>query len=756
VYPAGVNVAATWDRNLAHARGQAMGYENRDKGISVLLGPVAGPIGRSPEGGRNWEGFSPDPYLTGKLFADTIQGIQTTGVEACAKHYVAQEQEHFRQTPEAIAYGFNITQPGSSNIDDQTLHELYVWPFAEAVRAGVASVMCSYNLVNNSQACQNSYLLNHVLKNELGYQGYVMSDWQATAAGVPAILAGLDMTMAGDIAFGDGASYFGPNLTIAVLNGTVPQWRLDDMAVRILAAWYYVDGDSKVGLPNFQSWTADTHGATHAHVGPQWGTGLVNEHVDVRQHHGALIRQIGSASTVLLKNTNGALPLKPNARLTAVFGEDAASNPLGPNGCKNHGCDSGTLGVGWGSGQANFPYLVSPDAALQYEVVSQYGSYESITNNSASTQIQALAKRVTDVSGICIAFANADSGEGFINIENNFGDRKNLTLWQNADAMLANVTSYCNNTILVIHSVGPVEIDQHKNNPNVTAILWAGLPGEQSGNAIADVLYGRYNPSAKLPFTIGKDRSDYGTNVLYTPNQAVPQFNFQEGVFIDYRGFDHRNITPTYEFGFGLSYTNFEYSNIRVEKFNARPYRPTTGHAKSAPTYGRIDNRTSSHLFPANLTRIPLFIYPWLNSSSLNASYGGSDYGDNSFIPSSALNGSTYSYAPSSGPNGGNERLWENLYCIQASITNTGKVAGQEVAQLYLSLGGPYDPKVALRGFAKVGVRPGETVEVKFYLTRRDVSNWDTGRQDWVVSEYAKTVYVGSSSRALPLSATLA
>ena len=136
-----------------------------------------------------------------------------------------------------------------------------------------------------------------------------MSDWQATAAGVPAVLAGLDMTMAGDIRFGDGDSYFGPNLTIAVLNGTVPQWRLDDMVVRVLAGWYLVDPDDSIDLPNFQSWTPFTNGAVHAHVGSTWGTGVVNKHVDVRQKHGELIRHIGAASTVLLKNTKGALPL---------------------------------------------------------------------------------------------------------------------------------------------------------------------------------------------------------------------------------------------------------------------------------------------------------------------------------------------------------------------------------------------------------------------------------------------------------------
>ena len=269
------------------------------------------------------------------------------------------------------------------------------------------------------------------------------------------------------------------------------------------------------------------------------------------------------------------------------------------------------------------------------------------------------------------------------------------------------------------------------------------------------MLYGRVNPGAKLPFTIGKERSDYGTDVLYTPNQDIPQYNFQEGVFVDYRTFDHRNITPVYEFGFGLSYTTFEYSDISVQKLDAAPYEPKSGSSGPAPTYGTIDNRTSGHTFPENITRIPLYIYPWLNSSSLNESYGAPGYGDNSFIPEGALDGSKFKYPPASGPNGGNPGLWEDLYTVTVKVTNTGDVDGDEVPQLYLSLGGPYDPKVVLRGFERVHIKASETAEVAFDLARRDVSNWSTEKQDWVVTEYEKTVYVGSSSRQLHLSAKL-
>ena len=184
-----MNVAATWDRGLAYARGVAMGEEHRGKGVDVQLGPVCGPLGRAPEAGRGWEGFAPDPYLTGQLIAPTVQGIQSAGVIACTKHFIGNEQEHFRQVSESVGRGWNITDALSSNIDDKTLHEMYLWPFADAVRAGTGSIMCAYTQVNNSYSCQNSWALNGLLKNELNFQGFVMSDWGAHKSGVSSALA---------------------------------------------------------------------------------------------------------------------------------------------------------------------------------------------------------------------------------------------------------------------------------------------------------------------------------------------------------------------------------------------------------------------------------------------------------------------------------------------------------------------------------------------------------------------------------------
>jgi beta-glucosidase-like glycosyl hydrolase len=201
--------------------------------------------------------------------------------------------------------------------------------------------MCSYNQVNNSYSCQNSKLLNNLLKDELGFQGFVMSDWQAQHTGAASALAGLDMTMPGDTVFNSGESFWGTNLTLAVINGTVPEWRIDDMATRIMAAYFKVGLTLHEPAINFDSWTLDTYGPLHASVGAD--VQQVNWHVDVRGDHASLIRNIGARSTVLLKNLNNTLPLsKPKS--VAVIGEDAGPNSLGPNGCSDRGCDNGTLG----------------------------------------------------------------------------------------------------------------------------------------------------------------------------------------------------------------------------------------------------------------------------------------------------------------------------------------------------------------------------------------------------------------------------
>ena len=299
--------------------------------------------------------------------------------------------------------------------------------------------MCSYNQINNSYGCENSYTLNHLLKNELNFQGFVVSDWTGQHSGVGSALAGMDMSMPGDVTFSSGTSFWGANLTVAVLNGTVPQWRLDDMVTRIVAAWYYVGRDTTAVPINFDSWSLDTYGYQHPIPGVDFG--LINEHVDVRGDHATVVRQIGQASSVLLKNVDGALPLTGKEKYTAVIGDDAGSNAVGINGCPDRDCDwegNGTLAMGWGSGTDNFPYIVTPETAIQNEVLSNGGAFDSVPSDYDYAQIQLSASQAT----VAIVFVNADSGEGYINVDGNEGDRNNLTLWHDGDTLIKTVAGY--------------------------------------------------------------------------------------------------------------------------------------------------------------------------------------------------------------------------------------------------------------------------------------------------------------------------
>jgi beta-glucosidase len=184
-FPAGIQAASTWDRTLMRDRGRGIGSQTKALGINVILGPVGGPLGQFAQGGRNWEGFGNDPYLAGVAMEQTIGGIQEGGAQACAKHFIGNEQEKNRETMNSV-------------IDDRTLHELYLWPFAEAVRANVASIMCSYNKLGGTWACENQRVMNDLLKKELGFKGYVVTDWNAQHTTSGSANAGLDMSMPGE------------------------------------------------------------------------------------------------------------------------------------------------------------------------------------------------------------------------------------------------------------------------------------------------------------------------------------------------------------------------------------------------------------------------------------------------------------------------------------------------------------------------------------------------------------------------------
>jgi beta-glucosidase len=779
-FPAGVTIGATWNKELIYKRGRAHGLEAKLKGINVLLGPTMGPLGRLPAGGRNWEGFGADPVLQGIAAAQTIKGIQDEGVIATAKHFIGNEQEHFRQswewgTPNAI----------SSNIDDRTLHELYAWPFAESIRAGVGSVMCSYNQVNNSYACGNSKLMNGILKDELGFQGFIQSDWLAQRSGVASALAGLDMSMPGDgLLWANGKALWGPELTKAVLNSSVPFERLDDMVARIVAAWYQAGQDDKKkwplppeGGPNFSSWTDEEIGLLHPGSKDK-STGVVNKFINAQgegeDSHGKLARRVAAEGTVLVKNEGNILPLNRSGwkdggegklkYRVGVFGEDSRVNQNGPNNCPDRGCNVGTLAQGWGSGSVDYPYLVSPLDAIR-EAFDKDGVY--VTDWPVNKLPKEKEELLHD-QDICMVFANADSGEGYIQDAGIRGDRNNLLLQKNGDILIKKVAEGCGNgtgsTIVVIHAVGPVNVEYFADLPGVKAILLAHLPGQESGNALVDVLFGDVNPSGRLPYTIAKKDEDYGpsSKVLYYPNQVVPQQNFSEGLYIDYRYFDKKEIEPRYEFGFGLSFTTFHLSSLLI---NPKTFKKTLLPAPRPKGIKPITFDTkvpdpSTCLKPKGFKKLFKYIYPYI-SSVKDIKVGPYPYPPTYNTPPEL--------SPAGGAEGGNPDLYTIVAAVTATLTNTGPVDGDSVVQLYISYpenyvdeetGEPVDfPVKVLRGFEKVHIKGGDAAnkraEVKFELTRKDVSYWCTRRGNWVMPTKGEfKISVGFSSRDLPLVGT--
>lgn len=228
-----------------------------------------------------------------------------------------------------------------------------------------------------------------------------------------------------------GISFWGPNLTLSVLNGSVPEWSLDDMATRVMASYYYLGQDHDFAAVNFGGGgTFPTFGYLYPDAMQDYAQ--INWHVDVRDAHAETIRAVGANSIVMLKNVNNTLPLK-KPRQIAVVGEDAGPSPYGPNGCSDRGCNNGTLAMGWGSGSTNFPYLVDPLSAIQTRALKDKTEVQYVLNNfNAKTQIDTIAPQAT----VCLVFINADSGEGYIEIDDNYGDRNNLTAWGRGDDLV--------------------------------------------------------------------------------------------------------------------------------------------------------------------------------------------------------------------------------------------------------------------------------------------------------------------------------
>jgi beta-glucosidase len=409
--------------------------------------------------------------------------------------------------------------------------------------------------------------------------------------------------------------------------------------------------------------------------------------VDVRTGHAQIIRELGAAGTVLVKNTNKALPLKKPMNI-GVFGNDAADFTAGQYslnigaGLSSGDYDIGTLPVGGGSGTGRFTYVVSPLEAIKARGQAYGALVQYITDNTLVAG-GALASLQPSPPDVCMVFLKSWASEG--------EDRVSLLAEWNSTVVVENTAKVCPNTVVVLHGAAP-NVMPWRNNENVTAIVVAHMPGQETGNSIADILWGDVNPSGKLPYTIANEESDYeknlvnSTELLASTDPNAWQDDFTEGDLIDYKEFESMNKSVAYEFGFGLSYTTFELSNFTVE------------------------------VAASNVSRVP--------SASAQIQPGG------------------------------NVELWETLATVSATVANTGALSGATVPQLYISFPSEAGEGLmvkTLRGFEKVMVASNATTTVQFPLCRRDLSYWDVSAQAWRLPADGVKAWVGFSSRDLKL-----
>ena len=582
-WQASINAGMTFDKKLMYDVGKAQGEENKEKGINVDLAPCANML-RNPKGGRIWEAYGDDPYYTGVCAAETTKGIQDAGVIACLKHFVANDQETYRKS-------------SSSNIEKRALMDVYVEPFYRSIKeANLGSIMAAYNALNNTYCYENKYLLTDILRDILGFKGFVMSDWWEITNDDPIVInSGVDMNMPGGkeygpfeeerkyTSFGRNNSYWS-NLEQQVKEGNVTQERIDEAAKRIIATMYQMNQMEDFPEVNI----------------------LKKTNTEERK---TLQRKVATESQVLLKN-DGILPLNiSNLKTIGVVGNDAFERDCLPSKlpqCLNTTNEviNGHIPLGFGSGVTNFEYLITPLAGIKnyaekhnVSVISSGKmNYKKGIGDKKDVSVTATEDieggiEVANNSDVVIVFVKASSGEEFVVLEEAIGDRRDLDVWYGGNELINNITEVNDNVIVVINAPATVNLPW---KDKVKAIIFSGFPGAESGNAIADILFGEVNPSGHLPFVWAKDE-EYGAQIPHLENLTIidgtnktykdlyrydgidchlkpdheypsgkEQINYTDGLYIGQRWFNKNKKQPEFPFGFGLSYTTFDYSDLTL------------------------------------------------------------------------------------------------------------------------------------------------------------------------------------------------
>ena len=505
--PSGIATAATWNPDIAFAGGRMIGSEARASGFNVQL---AGGVDllRDPRNGRNFEYGGEDPLLAGTMVGAQIAGIQSNNIISTTKHYAINDLETGRDYHDA-----RIDRAAAR------MSDLLAFQFA-IERGNPGSVMCSYNRVNGVYACEDAWLLNDVLKGDWGYKGYVMSDWGAVHSTVASANNGLDQDSASETF--DKAPYFGKPLADAVAAGRVPVSRLNDMATRILRSMF-------------------EHGLVDHPVTP-------GQPMD-RMANTAVSRADAEQGIVLLKNDRGLLPLSPSTRRIVVIGSHADKGVLSGGGSSQvypEGLNAvpGLQPTGWPGPVVYFPS--SPLKAIQALAPAASVTFVDGTDPAA-------AARAAGGADVALVFVNQWTSESI---------DTSMTLPDNQDALVSAVASANPNTVAIIESGGPVLMPW---SGQVRGIVEAWYPGSGGGEAIANILFGRVNPSGRLPATFPKDETQLprpvrpGTGLA---NGQMFSIDYSEGAAVGYKWFDAKGLQPLFPFGYGLSYTSFGYGPV--------------------------------------------------------------------------------------------------------------------------------------------------------------------------------------------------
>ena len=523
-YPAGGGLAATWNAEMAHTFGNSLGEELRARDKDMLLSPAINMV-RSPLGGRTYEYMSEDPFLNKKIAVPLIVGLQEKDVMACVKHYAANNQETNRDFVDV-------------QIDERTLREIYLPAFEASVKEAKAySIMGAYNKFRGEYLCENDYMLNKILRDEWGFKGVVVSDWAAVHSTAKTLKNGLDIEMGTPKPFNE--FFLADKLIAAVKSGEVSEAEIDLHVKRILRVLFQVKamggGERAKGSI-----------ATEAHYQDAY--------------------KIASEAVVLLKNDNNALPLKlDGVKSIAVIGNNATKkNALAGFGAGVKTKREITPLEGLKNRLPSSIKINYAEGYLERYEEKNKGNLGNITSSGPVTIDQLDPAKLQEAveaaknSDVAIIFAGSNR-----DYETEASDRRDLHLPFGQEELIKKVLAVNPKTIVVMIAGAPFDINEVSKK--TSALVWSWFNGSEGGNALADVLLGKVNPSGKLPWTMPK-------NLIDSPAHATNSFpggkevNYAEGILIGYRWFDTKKIAPLYPFGFGLSYTTFAFDNAKTDK----------------------------------------------------------------------------------------------------------------------------------------------------------------------------------------------